>query len=108
MESMLSLAEDVSDPPSEKAAFIFLNRGVTMWGQSSSVPAATVPNGTHSEESRDAVPGFERWIYERLVPAVFHIPSLPEFNLKDGQIMTVCHLTLHRTIAPLIVPEGPS
>jgi len=35
------------------------------------------------------LPGFERFIYERLVPTAFHVPSLPNFNLKDGQVTVV-------------------
>lgn len=79
IESMQRLAEDVSDPPSQKVAFMFFNRCVSTWGQPSN-------NGQAAQES---LPGFERFIYERLVPTAFRVPSLPDFNIKDGQMMVV-------------------
>lgn len=35
------------------------------------------------------VPGFERVIYERLIPMAFNVPVSPGFNMKDGQTVTV-------------------
>ncbi|KAJ7903544.1 armadillo-type protein [Mycena olivaceomarginata] len=82
MESMLGIAGDISDPPCQKAALTFLNRCITIWGQ----PASSA-NGTAEQKG---LPGFEQYIYERVVATVFRIPSLPEFNLKDaghGQVL---------------------
>lgn len=73
LTSILSLAEDVTDPSNEKAAFTFLARCVSAWGQ----PA------------QPAVPGFERFIYERLVPIAFAVIAMPGFNVKDGQTVVV-------------------
>ena len=73
IETMQQLIEDVSDPGSQKVAVIFLSRCVTAWGR----------------ESNEALPGFDRFIYERLVPTAFRVPSLPGFNPKDGQMMVV-------------------
>ena len=70
---MQQLIEDVSDPGSQKVAVIFLSRCVTTWGR----------------ESNEALPGFDRFIYERLVPTAFRVPSLPGFNTKDGQMTVV-------------------
>ncbi|KAF9468102.1 armadillo-type protein [Collybia nuda] len=81
IESMQRLAEDVTDPPSQKVAFTFLNRCVSTWGQPSN----------DGQTAQDGLPGFERFIYEQLVPTAFRVPSLPEFNLKDGQMMVVLH-----------------
>jgi exportin-T len=78
---MQRLAEDVSDPPSQKVAFAFLNKCVSTWGQPSN----------DGQTAQDGLPGFERFIYERLVPTAFRVPSLPEFNLKDGQMMVVSY-----------------
>lgn len=78
---MQRLAEDISDPASEKTAIVFLNRCVTVWGQPSS--------SENGQETGHGLPGFERFIYERLVQTCFHVPSLPQFNLKDGQMMVV-------------------
>ena len=81
IESMQRLAEDVSDPPSQKAAFTFLNRCISTWGQQ------PVPKDVQTESN--SLPGFDRFIYERLVPTAFRVLSLPEFNPKDGQMMVV-------------------
>jgi exportin-T len=73
IETMQQLIEDISDPGSQKVAVIFLSRCVTVWGR----------------ETNEALPGFDRFIYERLVPTAFRVPSLPGFNTKDGQMMVV-------------------
>lgn len=78
IETMQRLVEDVQDPGSQKVAVVFLSRCVVFWGQPD-LPA------------NQSLPGFERFIYERLVPTAFHVPSLPNFNLKDGQVTVVLH-----------------
>ena len=78
LESMLRLAEDPSDPTSEKAAFSFLGRCMTVWAEPPKTPGA-----------QQVLPGFERFIYERVVPTAFAVLSLPQFNIKDGQIVVV-------------------
>ncbi|KAH9903044.1 ARM repeat-containing protein [Cubamyces lactineus] len=78
LESMLRLAEDPSDPASEKAAFSFLGRCTTVWAEAPKAPG-----------SQQVLPGFERFIYERAVPTAFAVLSLPQFNIKDGQIVVV-------------------
>jgi len=83
MESMLGIAGDLSDPPCQKAALTFLNRCIVIWGQ----PTSSAANGTAGHKG---LPGFEQYIYERIVTIVFRVPSLPEFNLKDaghGQVL---------------------
>ncbi|PPQ68668.1 hypothetical protein CVT25_012322 [Psilocybe cyanescens] len=86
IETMQRLAEDVLDPSSEKVALMFLNRCVSVWGQ----PVDPSP-GKNGQEASEGLPGFERFIYERLIPMAFRVPSLPNFNLKDGQITVVLH-----------------
>ena len=78
---MLRLAEDPSDPTSEKAAFQFLSRCVSVWAEPPKAPGA-----------QQVVPGFERFVYERMVPTAFADLSLPQFNIKDGQIVVVSHI----------------
>ncbi|GLB40453.1 putative ARM repeat-containing protein [Lyophyllum shimeji] len=75
IDSMCRQVEDVGDSTSQKVALNFLNKGVSVWG---------APSGT-----QDGLPGFDRFIYERLVPAAFRVPSSPDFNIKDGQMMVV-------------------
>lgn len=77
--SMSRLAEDISDSSSQKSAFAFLSRCVQVWCQ----PA------TAADGQVQGVPGFERFVYERLVPTAFVVLSSPQFNIKDGQMMVV-------------------
>lgn len=79
LESMLGLAEDTSDPSSQKPAFVFFTKCVTSWGK----PIA------ENAPDQEGLPGFDRFIYERIVPLVFRVASSPNFNLKDGQVMVV-------------------
>ena len=77
LEMMERVVVDLTDPPGQRSALQFLARCVNAWA----VPS---PDG-----APQALPGFERFIYERLVPATFRVLSLPEFNTKDGQVMMV-------------------
>ncbi|OJT11445.1 Exportin-T [Trametes pubescens] len=78
LESMLQLAEDPSDPASEKSAFSFFGRCVQAWAEPPKMPGG-----------QQVFPGFERFIYERVIPTAFAVLSLPQFNIKDGQIVVV-------------------
>ncbi|SJL09633.1 probable Exportin-T [Armillaria ostoyae] len=82
IQSMIGIAEDASDPPSQKSAFNFLGRCVTIW-------AALPQAATSSSEPVEPLPGFERFVYERLVPTAFRVPAAPDLNVKDGQVTLV-------------------
>jgi len=84
LTSVLRIAQDFSDSSGQKLAFSFLSRAVTVWGGE---PPDAVMNGVVSQP----LPGFERFLYEQLVPVAFKVPSAPEFNVKDGQMMVLCH-----------------
>ncbi|TFK72889.1 ARM repeat-containing protein [Pluteus cervinus] len=84
---LLRILEDTSDPPSQKSTLLFFQRSVSAWGQ---LPDQLPVDGA---EGNTGLPGFERFIYERLVPALFRVPSLPGFNIKDGQMTVVLHET---------------
>ncbi|KAI5998619.1 armadillo-type protein [Pisolithus albus] len=79
LENMCRLAQDMSDPPSQKATFAFFGRAVHVWCR---------PEQPR-EDSQQALPGFERFVYERLVPTAFAVLSSPQFNPKDGQMLMV-------------------
>ena len=96
LESMLRLAEDPSDPSSEKAAFSFLGRCVSVWAEAPKTPGA-----------QQVLPGFERFAYERMVPTAFAVLSLPQFNIKDGQIVVVRSCAMSTTVM-LIAAAGPT
>lgn len=78
LESLIEIAENPSDPASQRLAFAFLGRCVSAWG-----PSQRAANGDGS------LPGFETFIYDRLIPMAFRVPSSPTFNIRDGQILVV-------------------
>lgn len=83
LSSIVQMSQDFSDNNGQKLAFNFLSRAVTVWAQ-----PITQTNGEMNGHS-DQLPGFERFMYEQLVPAAFKVPASPEFNVKDGQMMVV-------------------
>ncbi|KAF5377324.1 hypothetical protein D9757_008003 [Collybiopsis confluens] len=93
METMRILAQDATDPANQKAAFNFLSRCVTVWARqpNPNPPPATNGNGNHNPLNDMSIPGFERYIYEALIPTAFGVPSLPDLNPKDGQVTVVLH-----------------
>lgn len=86
LESMHNLAQNSADPSSQRAAFTFLSRCVSVWGTNGALSALDVNEGKHESEG---LPGFERFVYESLVPSAFNVLSSPEFNIKDGQALGV-------------------
>jgi len=84
LQSMLQLAGDTSDTQSQRVAFGFLSKSVGIWGQ----PLSDVTDG-EVVPSPQGVPGFERFIYEGVVPTAFAVLSQPELNVKDGQVIVV-------------------
>jgi len=42
-----------------------------------------------TEHDQNGLPGFDRFICERIIPAAFRVPCSPDFNLKDGQVIVV-------------------
>ena len=100
LEGMLEMMErvviDLTDPPGQRSALQFLARCVNAW-------AVPLPDG-----APQALPGFERFIYERLVPATFRVLSLPEFNTKDGQVMMVGLFSPIKRIFPMLTTRKVS
>jgi exportin-T len=92
LESFLTnvqqFAGDTSDPACQKLALTFLSRCVTAWGQlDTPAPATNGKDQTHGIS--DSLPGFDRFIYETIIPLAFRIPSMSNFNIKDGQMLVV-------------------
>lgn len=81
LENIIGLAEDFSEPSAQRLAFTFLGRCVAIWGQAN----PELANGENSQ----TLPGFDTFIYDRLVPLAFSVPSNPSFNIKDGQALVV-------------------
>jgi hypothetical protein len=82
---MLQLAGDGSDTQSQRTSFAFLSKSVNVWGQP---PSDHATNGEIVPGSQ-GVPGFERFVYENVVPTAFAVLSLPDLNIKDGQVIVV-------------------
>ncbi|KAG8906804.1 pre-tRNA nuclear export protein [Tulasnella sp. 403] len=89
---IVEIAADTSYPPTQKTAFTILSRFTTHFGapegskvmvKDRSKPAAVDEVPTHY------VPGFERVVYERLIPLAFSLPGSPGFNIKDAQSLQV-------------------
>ena len=107
LSALLSIANDCSDVNSQRLAFNFLSKSVIAWGTSTDPAAAlsvftdsafsekskAVANGngttTHASAKTDrvlqAMPGYENFIYQRLMPACFEVPADPKFNMRSGQ-----------------------
>lgn len=106
LESMQSLAENLSDPSSQRAAFTFLSRCVLVWGQLG--PDQTTPAKGKEVIQSHGLPGFERFVYERLIPGVFGVLSSPQFNLRDPQMLSVSatHNTLGLQLGSWLLSLG--
>ncbi|KZV62903.1 KapM protein [Peniophora sp. CONT] len=86
LQSILELGGDLSDPTSQKLAFTFLNKSVTQWA---TLPEAAAANGDASQPASTSVPGYERFVYDNVVPLAFRVLSAPELNVKDGQVLVL-------------------
>ncbi|KAK8849681.1 hypothetical protein IAR55_005016 [Kwoniella newhampshirensis] len=111
LTTLLNLTQDYSDAGSQRLAFGFFARSVIAWGTSPgaaalpsvfaesamSAQSKAVANGTaqpsnqHSiakeDRAKQALPGYENFIYQRLLPACFEVPSRREFNFRGGQMV---------------------
>ncbi|KIY43983.1 ARM repeat-containing protein [Fistulina hepatica ATCC 64428] len=83
IDSVLRIAVDPSEPVAEKAAVVFLTRAIVVW--------AAIPIANDAQSTGDSLPGFERVVYERVIPSVFRVLSHPQCNPKDGQMLVVLH-----------------
>lgn len=87
LERILQVSEDITDPNCQRMAFQFLGRSVLAWGR---LPEPAQTNGNDPVAGQDtALPGFEHFIYERILPLAFRVPASPGFNVKDGQVLVV-------------------
>ncbi|EIW83859.1 ARM repeat-containing protein [Coniophora puteana RWD-64-598 SS2] len=83
LETMRNLAEDMSEPSSQKSSFSFFGRCVHVWCRSAS--------STAEANGHTSLPGFEQFVYESLIPTAFGVLSAPQLNVKDGQTVTLLH-----------------
>ncbi|KAF7327748.1 Exportin-T [Mycena kentingensis (nom. inval.)] len=76
MANMLQIGSDLSDPVCQRGALQFIVRTISIWG----LPTTSDGSGPSATKG---LPGFEEYIYKRILPAVFQIPSLADFSLKE-------------------------
>lgn len=108
LSALLNLATDSSDMGSQRAAFSFFAKSVIAWGTSPKAAAApsvfedsalsslskAVANGhahatnqhaiTKEDRAAQALPGYENFIYQRLLPACFEVPMSEGFPTKGS------------------------
>ncbi|WWC73701.1 exportin-T [Kwoniella pini CBS 10737] len=113
LTTLLTLAQDCSDPGSQRFAFGFFARSVIAWGTSPEAAARppvfaetamsnlskAVANGNAAatnqhaiakeDRAKQALPGYENFIYQRLLPACFEVPAQKDFKIRSST------LTLH-------------
>ncbi|KAF8309914.1 ARM repeat-containing protein [Clavulina sp. PMI_390] len=89
---VLSCAVDTSDPGSQRVAWTLLARFTTHFGKTPAQFEATAADRAAKgleAETYYSIPGYESFIYERLIPLAFDLPNQPGFNIKDGQTSLV-------------------
>jgi len=90
---VITVAGDSSDPPSQRVAWTLLARFTTHFGRTAEVQAEIaakeLAENRVSGEEIHTIPGFEMFIYDRLIPLSFELPNRPAFNLKDAQTLQV-------------------
>ncbi|CDZ96539.1 Nuclear mRNA export factor receptor LOS1/Exportin-t (importin beta superfamily) [Phaffia rhodozyma] len=96
LNNVIGFASEFGDPVLQKLAFGILSRVTIAWATNPSAARVTLA-GTQGVGSNVAgplpttqvIPGFEGYIYDRLIPLCFEVPSNPAFRIKDGQAQLV-------------------
>lgn len=104
LQSLLALTQEYGDPRSQRLAFSFFAKSVIAWGMSPadnvfaesamSELSKAVANGTahatnqyavpRDQRAAQALPGYENFIYQRLLPACFNVPANSKFQIKGS------------------------
>lgn len=105
LSALLNQATDASDSATQRQALAFFSKTVIAWGSLNSPTVFTesalsekskmVANGTSTatnqhaitkeERAKQALPGYESFIYQRLLPLCFEIPADAKFQVRFGQ-----------------------
>lgn len=100
---VIGFAIDTTYPPLQRTAFALLACFTTLFGAPEG-SIVTVRDRSKSNATQELqvhhVPGFERVVYERLIPMAFDVPAAPNFNIKDGQSLQVRERLLNRSSGP--------
>lgn len=92
LNNVVGFAVDCKDSTCQKLAFSILAKAVTAWATNPSAVAVpmVVPGGVPALlPTSQVIPGFEGYIYERLLPICIEVPLNPLFKIKDGQSQLV-------------------
>lgn len=109
LSALMDLATNSDDALSQRLAFSFFAKSIVAWGTSAkavrepsvfaesamSVLSQKVAAGlaaptnqhaiTKEQRAERALPGYETFVYQRLVPIVFSVPAEPSFNIRGAQ-----------------------
>jgi exportin-T len=92
---ILSTLDDVSDSPTKKLTISLLTKMVYCWGgnvqHDISIPDPDRKGFKNEFEQlrRNPLAGFDQFIFENIVPAIFTIPLESNFQIRDGQAQTI-------------------
>lgn len=95
LNNVIGFASTSSDPICQRLAFGILAKAITAWATNPGAVAVPVaanngPGGVPPlVPTTQVIPGFEGFIYDRLIPLAFEIPTNPTFKIKDGQAQLV-------------------
>jgi exportin-T len=108
LQSLVSMSEDISDVGSQRLAFAFFGKSVIAWATSATAVSqpsvfaesaksmhsikvaagVAAPSNQHTiskeERATMALPGYETFIYQTLVPTIFNVAADPKFNVKQS------------------------
>lgn len=117
LTTLYEIIKDNSDPASQRFGFAFFAKSVIAWGtspESAVKPSvfaesamsnhskavangSAVPTNQHAipkeERANQALPGYENFIYQRLIPACFEVPANKEFNIRNAQLVSGAYLS---------------
>lgn len=109
LTSLLALSRDCSDVMSQRLAWSFLAKSEIAWGTSQAAAsepsvfaetaasnfsqkvAAGLVSATNqhvipkAQRAAQALPGYETFIYQSLIPTAFSVPADSKFNMRTGQ-----------------------
>lgn len=77
LQTFLHFAKDNSDPTTQKMSFGVFLKTVNSWASNTAAQGPTIA-------------GFDRFVYNELLPITFSVPMSAAFNLADGQSILVC------------------
>ena len=106
LTALLALANESSDQQAQRMAIAFFAKSIIAWGTSPNIESVfaesaqseyskAVANGSakatnqhavpRDQRASQALPGYENFIYQRLLPLCFEVPIGPAFNIRTGQ-----------------------